>query len=35
MIDGGSHMYAVDADPYRSIEVDTVEDLHIAESLFS
>jgi choline kinase len=35
MIDGGSHMVAVDAGPYRSIEIDTVEDLHSAESLFS
>jgi len=35
MIDGGSRMYAVDAGSCRSIEIDTVEDLHTAESLFS
>ena len=35
MIDSGSRMVAVDAGPYRSIEIDTVEDLHSAESLFS
>jgi len=35
MIDSGSHLYAADAGPYRSIEIDTVEDLHAAESLFS
>ena len=35
MIDGGSHIYAIDAGPYHSIEIDTAEDLHSAESLFS
>jgi choline kinase len=35
MIDGGSRMYTVDAGSYRSVEIDTVEDLHLAESLFS
>ena len=35
MIDGGSHIYAVDAGPYRSMEIDTVEDLRAAETLFS
>ena len=35
MIDSGSRMVAVGAGPYRSIEIDTVEDLHSAESLFS
>jgi choline kinase len=35
MIDSGSRLYAADAGPYRSIEIDTVEDLHAAESLFS
>ncbi len=35
MIDGGSRMYAVDAGSCRSIEIDTVEDLHTAESFFS
>jgi choline kinase len=35
MIDSGSRMVAVDAGPYRSMEIDTVEDLHAAESLFS
>jgi len=35
MIDGGSRIYALDAGAYRSIEIDTVEDLHAAEALFS
>jgi choline kinase len=35
MIDSGSRIHAVDAGSYRSIEIDTVEDLHSAESLFS
>ena len=35
MIDGGSRVFAVDAGPYRSIEIDTAEDLYSAESLFS
>jgi len=35
MIDGGSRIVAVDAGPFLSIEIDTVEDLHSAESLFS
>lgn len=35
MIDSGSRIFAADAGPYRSIEIDTAEDLHSAESLFS
>jgi len=35
MIDGGSHIHAVDVGSYRSIEIDTVEDLRTAENLFS
>ncbi len=35
MIDSGLTMYAVDAGAYRSIEIDTAEDLHAAESIFS
>jgi len=35
LIDGGTKIYAVDAGKYRSIEVDTPEDLQTAESLFS
>ncbi|MGA9407444.1 MAG: phosphocholine cytidylyltransferase family protein [Bacteroidota bacterium] len=35
MIDGGAHIYAVDAGLYRSIEIDSVEDLREAETLFS
>ena len=35
LIDGGTKIYAIDAGKYRSIEVDTPEDLQTAESLFS
>ncbi len=35
MIDSGSRLYAVDAGSYRSIEIDTAEDLHTAETIFS
>jgi len=35
MIDGGSHMIAIDAGQYHSIEIDTADDLHQAESIFS
>ena len=35
MIDSGSRLYAVDAGLYRSIEIDTAEDLHTAETIFS
>ena len=35
MIDGGSRFAAVDTGQYRSIEVDTADDLHAAESIFS
>ncbi len=34
MIDSGSHIHAVDTGSYRSIEIDTLEDLHKAEMLF-
>ena len=35
LIKSGSVVVAVDAGSFRSIEIDTVEDLHSAESLFS
>lgn len=34
MVDGGSLMYAVDVGSRRCIEIDTMEDLHAAETLF-
>jgi len=35
MIDSGSRFAAIDTGLYRSIEIDTVDDLHAAESIFS
>jgi Predicted sugar nucleotidyltransferases len=35
MIDGGACIHAADVGSYRCIEIDTAEDLHAAESLFS
>jgi hypothetical protein len=35
MIDGGSCIHAADVGSYRCMEIDTAEDLHAAESLFS
>ena len=34
MIDGGTSIVGVDVGTFRCIEIDTVEDLHAAESLF-
>jgi hypothetical protein len=34
MINDGSHLHAIDVGSYRSVEVDTLDDLHTAESIF-